>query len=232
MESQFSVDYSSPSNSQENREASKSVDGHVPPPYWQFVSDFKQKMGEDAQPDALFFVESWMLGASAAIENLKYRRASQSDQSHARNEFSSETNVSATAGAQSISSESFSSDSFIKERQRQAQFCTSHYAVPPASPAEPIAARAHRKFQDKPESVANDFDTSDPSNQPMTRLRAFQVLGVAASSTRTQIKSAFRRLVNEWHPDRFEWRTERARQVATEKMSVINKAYQLLRTGI
>lgn len=235
MESQFSVDYSSPTPNQENREAFSSIDRHVSPPYWQFVNDFKQHMGEEAEPDALFFVESWMLGASAAIENLKQRRATENNGTHINNQshcLAPDSFVSEPFEPASFSPQSVSAESFLQERQRQTQFCTSHYAAPHASAPEPFAARPHRKLQDKSESFAGDFDTTDQPNQPMTKQRAFQILGVAANSTRTQIKSAFRRLVNEWHPDRFEWSTERARQAATEKMSAINKAYQLLRTTL
>lgn len=238
MESQFNVGYGSSTPNQEAHEVSQSTDRHVPPPYWQFVNGFKQQMGEDAEPDALFFVESWMLGASAAIENLKQRREAESKQTHidesvhlSPDSFVSEPFGPSTFGEQPFSTESFSSDSYLHERQRQTQFCTSHYAVPPASPVNRAATCSHRKLQDKSESRIDDFEC-ESSNQPMTKQRALHILGVAANSTRTQIKSAFRRLVNEWHPDRFEWRTERARQVATEKMSSINKAYQLLRSGV
>jgi hypothetical protein len=45
------------------------------PAIWNFVGDFKDIAGEEAAPDAQFFVESWTQGVSAAMRNLKSRQA-------------------------------------------------------------------------------------------------------------------------------------------------------------
>jgi DnaJ-class molecular chaperone len=65
----------------------------------------------------------------------------------------------------------------------------------------------------------------------MTECRAREILGVTATSTRRQIKAAYRQMVSSWHPDRLECRTEEVRQFATAKMVAINAAYRLLRSA-
>jgi DnaJ-class molecular chaperone len=66
----------------------------------------------------------------------------------------------------------------------------------------------------------------------MTRQRACRLLGVTADDTREQIKTAYRRMASQWHPDRLERRTEEARQLATEQMAAINEAYSVIRDGV
>jgi DnaJ-class molecular chaperone len=62
----------------------------------------------------------------------------------------------------------------------------------------------------------------------MTHDRACRILGVSAKSTHGELKTAYRRMVNRWHPDRLESKAEEERQIATLKMTAINEAYRLL----
>jgi DnaJ-class molecular chaperone len=55
--------------------------------------------------------------------------------------------------------------------------------------------------------------------------RARLLLGVAATSTREQIKAAYRRMASQCHPDRLR---EELRRQATDQMAEINEAYSLL----
>jgi curved DNA-binding protein CbpA len=66
----------------------------------------------------------------------------------------------------------------------------------------------------------------------MTLDRACKLLGVTPTSTLSQIKSAHRQLVIEWHPDRLQDETEEVRSYATGKMAVINEAYSLMRNHL
>jgi curved DNA-binding protein CbpA len=54
---------------------------------------------------------------------------------------------------------------------------------------------------------------------------------VAATSTRNEIKAAYRRVVNQIHPDRLEDRDEGVRRLANDQMAEINEAYRLLCSG-
>ncbi len=65
-------------------------------------------------------------------------------------------------------------------------------------------------------------------NQPLTLERALQLLGVSASSTREQIRAAYRRMAGLYHPDRMHHSSETERRAATERMISINEAYRLL----
>jgi hypothetical protein len=63
----------------------------------------------------------------------------------------------------------------------------------------------------------------------MTYLRACALLGVSEASTVTQVRTAYRRMVSKWHPDRMEQSGKKVRAFATNQMVVINEAYHFLR---
>jgi DnaJ like chaperone protein len=63
----------------------------------------------------------------------------------------------------------------------------------------------------------------------MTMPLACQLLGVTAGSSREQVRSAYRRMVVQWHPDRLAKSSEETRRLANEQMIAINQAYRLLR---
>jgi DnaJ-class molecular chaperone len=64
----------------------------------------------------------------------------------------------------------------------------------------------------------------------MTLKSARRLLGVTAISSRKEIKTAYRKMASQWHPDRLGFRTESVRRIATEQMAAINEAYHLLRS--
>jgi DnaJ-domain-containing protein 1 len=66
----------------------------------------------------------------------------------------------------------------------------------------------------------------------MTMPQACQLLGVMADSSREQVRSAYRRMVVQWHPDRLAKSSEETRRLANEQMIAINQAYSLLREGM
>jgi hypothetical protein len=66
---------------------------------------------------------------------------------------------------------------------------------------------------------------------PLSLDRARRLLGVAANSTRDQIRAAYRQLAGRYHPDRHATQGDQQRRFATERMASINEAYRLLCAG-
>ncbi len=95
-------------------------------------------------------------------------------------------------------------------------------------------------LDENPQAPQPDEPCADPGDpgrqafqpiQPLTPSLARQLLGVAADSAPEQIRSAYRRMVGQWHPDRLQFMTEEVRQIATDRMAEINAAYRLLRNS-
>ncbi|XP_054712590.1 dnaJ homolog subfamily C member 22-like [Uloborus diversus] len=61
---------------------------------------------------------------------------------------------------------------------------------------------------------------------PTGEANAYKVLGLSESATQEQIKSRYRKLSREWHPDK--WKDANSKQVAQEKFIDIQQAYELL----
>lgn len=74
---------------------------------------------------------------------------------------------------------------------------------------------------------ANLFTTLILTVTPEKIISAFAVLECDPRSSHETIKASYRELVKVWHPDRF-LHDERLRARATEKLKIINEAYELL----
>lgn len=61
----------------------------------------------------------------------------------------------------------------------------------------------------------------------MNKQKGLDILGLGASATRTDARTAFRRLAKTWHPDRFATDPLKARR-AEEKMKEVNEAFYFL----
>jgi DnaJ-domain-containing protein 1 len=176
--------------------------------------DFQQLLGEGSEPDPLFFVESWTLGAPAAVENFRLRQSMQADPTpQSRGDW----------GPSYVSSQSF----FHPNPFNWTVFVSVHAAPPDPTSSTPSYRRPI-------ESSTSDTDNLGSQDEalPMTLDRACKLLGVTPTSTLSQIKSAHRQLVIEWHPDRLQDETEEVRSYATGKMAVINEAYSLMRNHL
>ncbi len=102
-------------------------------------------------------------------------------------------------------------------------------------------AMADGKFQEAEEryirQVASIFGLSQTDYDQIKALfikddhRAYQILGVTPQSTDTEIKKAYKKLVNEYHPDRLTAKgvPEDFIKFANEKMAEINGAYKQIR---
>jgi uncharacterized membrane protein YkvA (DUF1232 family) len=59
----------------------------------------------------------------------------------------------------------------------------------------------------------------------------YQILGVSRNASQKEIKSAFRKQAQRYHPDRVSHLGEEFQQLAKEKFQEIQKAYEILSNG-
>lgn len=59
----------------------------------------------------------------------------------------------------------------------------------------------------------------------------YRLLGVSPRASRQEVKSAYRRLAKEWHPDRFQQRSRKERVLAEEKFKMLTAAYRRIAGG-
>ena len=209
----------------EGSECQSPVEQALPRKTWQFVEEFQRLVGEDAEPDSLFFVESWTLGKPVALLNLKQRQLERTDRK----------SQSCFSGAP----DGFGAPISETERVSMVDYASSAYSSTSTgsyktgkwhdSPEEPVI-EARWRTEKHSRGVHAEYFSSKELDGPMTQALACQLLGVTPSSTRNEIKAAYRQKVGQWHPDRLERNTKEMRQLATEKMTAINAAYRLLRS--
>jgi DnaJ-domain-containing protein 1 len=171
----------------------------------QFAAELQSLLGADADPDPLFLEESWTLGTAAAKENLERRRSGRGDRERQNGSFRELHNLGSVF--------------FMPETDWSTE---SWLSAQTASIAGRYAGYMGVTLTDAVPAIAH------PSNEQ----DAYAVLGVSEASSREQIKSAYRSLVGQWHPDRFEGRSDEARNRATESMAAINAAYRMVCAGL
>jgi DnaJ-domain-containing protein 1 len=222
MERQVYVDRGFGSSTQESSAARPVREPSRPLRPWQFVSDFQQVMGENSEPDPLFFVESWTVGVPAAMESLQRRRQVQAEAERQSRAFSNLDNLGTLSFVQEVETDA---EVFSSARAARSAGC---YAAESRPSPEELAAPVEEQAEQEWTSFAGKCASDREPIQPMTPQRACLILGVAENSSRKEIKAAYRRMVGQWHPDRLECRAEDVRQLATRQMASINEAYRLL----
>jgi len=201
----------------------------------QFAAGIQQLLGEDFDLDPRFLEESWTLGLAVAMENWERRQRTQVErerESHAFRELTS------FAAFNFIESDPSAADSLLADhaaavaRRYDASWsypepaATTLSAAAPVSHATPYEVPQYESAEIGPE-IDLDFDPSEP----MTQARACLLLEVAADTSRELLRSAYRRMVSRWHPDRLQLCTDEIRHYATQQMAAINEAYSLLRSS-
>jgi len=163
-----------------------------------------QTIDADAMADPRFLEESWTLGVAAALWNRQQRVQRQAAQQQVR-----PTN-------------DLGSDFFVRLRQWDAQ----QSAPVVDTPSDAEAAQSDANWDRF--NAARDSRRRSNASTEMNATLAHRLLGVTAMSSREQIRSAYRRLVGQWHPDRVAQSSEETRRQANEQMIAINLAYRLL----
>jgi hypothetical protein len=209
-----------------------------------FANDIQQLFGDDLDLDPLFLEESWTFGAPIALENLRRRRQAQAErecQSRAFRELDTlgtlffvenrePAGESLLADRAATIASGYGATWSPRAAQTAAPARDTQQSWTPKdwAPEDRIAQSwmpedvpQHNAGSQQMESIAQPWDN-------MTLARARQLLGTSAASTREQIRSAYRRMVSQWHPDRLQHASEAVHERATQQMAAINEAYRLL----
>lgn len=174
------------------------------------LNPIEELLGQDAEPDTAFFIDSWTVGAAVASENYLRRRGLQNIRER---EARAVTPLSAFV--------SF----FVADPVVPAVAAGPHeQAFWPPVPEPRFAAQ-------RPE-LSHDGEAQEDANEavarPHTREAACRLLGVTLTSSPEQIKAAYRKMASRYHPDRMESANLGEQQRATERMASINEAHRLL----
>lgn len=219
MEGYFQADRGPCSTMQTGHEAMPQFARNQSEHAGQFETRMEQFLGNDSEPDTLFFVESWTIGVPASVQNFQQRQQWQKDRERRSRSVDRLHNLRTL--------------SFLQERGIDAEFLSPFGAagiadayvsgLPPQSREMP-AATAQSRVSQESGAVFEECDTV----HPMTLQGARRLLGVASTSTREQIRAAYRKMASRYHPDRLGSRSEKERQLGTDRMAAINEAYRLL----
>jgi DnaJ domain len=172
-----------------------------------FLTQIEQVLGEETEPDAAFFVDSWTLGVAEASESLQRRQRklkSRDCEMPAWNSFSYFTPLF---------------------------FVGLDASVDTVWP--PRVERAEKREEDKQRFGGDKRDEWRAAGEveeshSLTMESACQVLGVDATSTREQIRAAYRKMAGRHHPDRLARGGAQEKKLASDRMATINEAYRLL----
>jgi hypothetical protein len=182
-----------------------------------FIAQMQDVLGAHAEPDPLFFVDSWTIGLEAATENLQARQhTTQNTTAFRAFDFSvplvfiEESSAAFSAGMPLGFREAYG----VSAKSPHSEASRPQKSAMPVGEPEPV-----------PEPPP--FNIPDP-NRPLTLQRACCLLGVASTSSREQIKTAYRQLVRRYHPDHIACSSNDEQRFATDRMITINQAYHLL----
>lgn len=176
------------------------------------VAQMEELLGAESEPDTQFFIESWTLGVETAAQRFQERRDAATYRDFDPSQF-----------------RPFDFSTPINFVQDPAYDKHSASATPSGFSAAWKAAYGAPQSTPSTDAQVNARAASQPTaGQSLTMDDACRMLGVAASSTRKQIKTAYRQLVRRYHPDRLVQCSEDERRVATDRMISINEAYHLL----
>jgi hypothetical protein len=89
----------------------------------------------------------------------------------------------------------------------------------------PLRLELHQLLSHFPkEEIAAEEPIANPVEEPH-QLSAHEILGVSATATIAEIKSAYRNRIKDCHPDRFPNSDEKSRELAEEWTKALNAAY-------
>lgn len=109
------------------------------------------------------------------------------------------------------------------------------YSSPSNTMNRQYTSRIHRNKRRKSQTElrssrgrANNSPNNDPDNPYYKGMDAYQILGIARTSKRDEIKKAYKKLVFQWHADRVPRDDKEKREEHEKRMKKINWAYWCL----
>lgn len=171
-----------------------------------FLTQIEQVLGAETEPDSEFFVDSWTVGIAAASENLLRRKM--------------KTREHETPSWVTLP---FFTTLYVDRAEALGE---AEWPLGQARAEE--ASVAYLRWRGDEES--DDGQAADEVEMacPLTLESACRVLGVAATSTREQIRAAYRKMASRYHPDRLAQSGAREQELASDRMARVNEAYRLL----
>ncbi|MGA7110498.1 MAG: J domain-containing protein, partial [Terracidiphilus sp.] len=201
----------------ESLESASTAPWDSPEPCPSFFNQMEQLFGEISEPDPLFFVDSWTIGVAAAAQSFQARQQVRVSDPWASRPFDFSMPLNFVNESTQDAYPRSSTHAGFTNAFREA------YGVS-GSPSSDRAASATRKAVPADQSSIPAPET----NQDIAVQSACLLLGVTLTSTREQIKTAYRQLVRRYHPDRVQQGSDDERRIATDRMIAINQAYHLL----
>jgi DnaJ-domain-containing protein 1 len=174
-----------------------------------YLTQIEQLLGEETEPDAAFFIDSWTVGVAASSESFLRRQEERKKREH---EVSAWSTLS----------------SFTPFFVTRAEVATE--AAWPLREAQSSMADLHWIGYEE-EDGGHATDQAE-MGCPLTPDSACRVLGVTVTSTREQIRTAYRKMASRYHPDRLAGAEGREQKLASDRMASINEAYRLLCAGL
>lgn len=176
-----------------------------------FPEPIEQAPGATMQLDTELFIESWTLGVVAASENFLRRQEKRTNHEHgspASDTISSFTQVFVTR--EEIAAEA---------EWRVHEACVEQGSV--------FQLQYPGTREERDGHAADETEIACP----LTLKSACGVLGVTATSTQEEIRTAYRKSASRYHPDRVAWAAARVQKLASDRMASINEAYRMLCAG-
>jgi DnaJ-domain-containing protein 1 len=76
---------------------------------------------------------------------------------------------------------------------------------------------------------AEEPEATSRSASPLSPAQARLLLGLGRTFSADELKTAWKRKVSEWHPDKLDGMADELRTLATQRVQSLNEAYALLR---
>jgi hypothetical protein len=190
-----------------------------------YTYEIEQLLGDDLDLDPLFLEESWTQGVPAALESLRRRRQWHVERERQTREFRELQSLGSLAYIEMMGC---ATESLLADRAAKIAGSYDPAWVQAENTEASPRATPQGWNPSRMEAIEQAERFTNAGDGTMTMVRARQMLGVAASSSREQIRSAYRKLVRECHPDQLQLAPSEIREQATRQMAELNEAYRML----